>query len=317
MENETDKTKKGINQTKGKTYTDKELRKMARKLRHPAEFPLTVLSVIITLITLAGISYGAIFARANESAIKFLTEYTGFDEKTIALILSLGGDVAVVLMIVLIIKIIYANLTFLGKVVSQEMRASDSVYSDVCQYYKNRAEELGIKNLPPIFLTTSNYKTEVLGVEIRGKNAITVDKAAVIKAEKSDEWLDVEYTICKRVANIFLGHYDLWFQLATFAGRLIPTYKQLFSRAMTYSVDRLVQEMMGEEDAFKAIFTSCYDIEMYKDDMEIREIVENKVRDYSRAERLSKFGANLMSDKPIAPYRLQALLDQDKPGRLL
>ena len=317
MEKETEKTKKGIQQTKGYTYTENELKKMLRKLRHPAEIPLTVLSVIITLIIFAGLSYGAIFVRANGAAISFLTKHTGIKEKMLSTILSIGGDGVIILLVVLIIRIIYANLTFLGKVVSQEMRASDSVYSDICQYYRNRAEELGIKNLPQLFFTTSDYKTELLGVEIRGKNAITVDKAAVVKAEKSDDWLDVEYTICRRVARIFLGHYDLWFQLATFAGRLIPAYRELFSRAMTYSTDRVVQKIMGDEDALKAIFTSSYDIDRYREDIEISEIIENKVKDYSKAERLSKFGANLMSDKPIMPYRLQALIDKDKPGQLL
>ena len=299
-----------------KRYTVQELRQMMKGARHPAEIPLTILSVLFTLITFAAISYASVFARSSESAMEFLKEMVELDEETIQFILRFGGDIVAILVVVLILRIVYENLTFLGKVVSRDMRAEDSRVEELSRHFQSRARELGIRNLPELFITGSDYETKVLGVDIRGKNAVTISKAMIAEAEKNGDWNDVEYAVSRRIAHIFLGHYDLWFQLSTLVGKMIPVYRELFSRAMTYSTDRVVSVMMGKEDALYAMFTSCYDVDMYKD-MEIPEIVESKVKDHTRAERLSKAGANLMSDEPIMPYRLLAIIDRSRPGRLL
>lgn len=316
MENAAENLNNETKQVEDTKPTNKELMKTAKKLRHPAEHAMTIVSILFTLFIFAGLAFGPMYVLINKAAMHFFTKHTGLSTKVLSIIFGFGGGVGIILVLVVIVRITYENLTFLGQLKAKEMRASDTVYEDICSYYRERGMELGMEELPPIFLTKSSYQSKFLGVDVRGKNAITLNLADVVNAEKTDDWLNVKYTICRRLARIFLGHYGLGFQVATFMGRLLPFYRQTFSRTMTYSVDRLVQKMMGDEDVLHAILDSCCDISKYKE-TDISKIAESIIKDYSKAESVSKFGANMMADVPILPYRLEALMDKSRPGRVL
>ena len=297
------------------SFSAKEIADRLKNARHKADIPLTVLAVLITLGLLAFLSYAAVTARENEEVLKFLTEVTGFGPQVIQFILRVGGDIALVFMAVLLLKIVEQNITFLGKMLSGEMRLSDSRFSEIKEIYNTWTGACGLKIVPEIFISGSDYKSEVLNVPVRSNKVISIDKKMILAAEKSGDWTEVEYTLARRLAKIYLGYYGLPDQLFTFSVKLIPGLKQLLSRCRTYSVDRVVMALLGPEEAIEQTFCQCYDVDLYRD-LDREAIVDHKLRSFSRAEKLSKFLENAGSETPISPFRLEAMLNPEKDGRL-
>lgn len=297
------------------TVSAKEIAGRLKNVRHKADTSLTVLAVLITLGLLAFLSYAAVTARGNEAVMKFLSEMTGFESRVIQFILRIGGDVALVAMAVLLLEIVKQNITFLGKMLSGEMRLSDSRFSEVKEFYQTWTEACGLKTVPEIFITGESRKSEVLSIPVRTNKVIPIDKKMILAAEKSGDWTEVKYTLARRLANIYLGYYNLPNQLFTFCMKLIPGLKQLFSRCRTYSVDRVIMALMGPEQAIEQTFCQCYDVDLYGD-MDRERIIDHKLQNFSRAEEISKFLENAVSETPISPFRLEAMLNPGKDGRL-
>ena len=297
-------------------FSHDEARKLLKNARHKAEIPLTVLAVVLTVGILAFISYMAVTARGNEEVMEFLTKFTGFEKPIVQFILRAGGDIALAVIVYLLAMLVQQNMTFLGKVLSNEMRLSDSRFSYLKEYYEDCVKACGMKNAPELFIVGTEYQSEVLGVPVRSNNVLAIDKKMILKAEQTGDWGDVEYSVAKRLAKIHLGYCSLPNQMFTFCIKLIPGLKQLFSRCRTYSIDRVVMALLGREKAFENVFCECYDVDLYRD-LDRKEIIDNKTKSLSRAEEVSKSLENFGSEAPIAPYRLKAMLDTETDGRLL
>lgn len=296
-------------------FSPEKVREKLKSARHKADIPLTILAVLVTLGALALVSWVAVTARDNESALNTLVEVTGMGKDLVQAILRYGGDIAIAVILYLIAKITAANITFLGKMLSNEMRLTDSRFAYIKDYYRTRAEACGMKKIPELFITGTSYETEVMKVKVRSNKAITIDKKMLLKAEQTGDWQDVEYDVCKRLARIYLGYYDLANQVFTFTAKLIPGLKELLNRCRVYSTDRVVMALMGEEAAVESVFLQCYDSELYKD-LDREAIVRRKLENHTRAEDLSKWLENAVSETPVSPYRLIAMLDTKTDGRL-
>ena len=296
-------------------FSAEEAGDLVKKARHGADIPLTILAVLITVALLVLISWMAVTARDNEEALKTLVELTGLDKELVHSLLRFGGDFAIAFILYLIARITEVNITFLGKMLSKEMRLTDSRFAVIKDFYKARAEACGMKKIPELFISGTDYDSEVLKVEVRSNKAIAIDKKMLLKAEQTGNWQEVEYTICKRLARIYLGYYSLPNQVFTFAVKKIPGIKELLSRCRTYSTDRVVMALLGEKDAVKYVFRQCYDVELYRD-LDKESIIRRKLENHTKAENLSKWLENAVSATPVSPYRLIAMLDTSKDGRL-
>ena len=112
------------------------------------------------------------------------------------------------------------------------------------ELFKKYCELLDIKT-PILFLNNSVYDSSIFNVKIRGEKAIGISTKAYQEAALYKDYHLFNYQVCSTLGDIYLGHYNVVFQLLTFWPKVIPFYKRLYSRTLCYSTDRVAQILIG------------------------------------------------------------------------
>lgn len=79
------------------------------------------------------------------------------------------------------------------------------------------------------------------------------------------------------------------FTLFTFVGKLIPIFNNAYERSIVYSVDNIVEKLIGEEATLKGIYSTFYNDRLYEKDTNFTKIVEDKIKTVNSSESIGRF----------------------------
>lgn len=85
---------------------------------------------------------------------------------------------------------------------------------------------------------------------------------------------------------------------------------------LLYSVDNVVEQLIGEEDTLKGIYSTFYNNRLYEKDTDFEKIVKDKIKTANKSKSIGRFLENLFSNDPLPSYRMEAILGKNKTGRL-
>lgn len=287
------------------------------KIRHPAEKRLKIISILISLAFFSAVSFLCVEATINDEAVNTLMQLLGTDSKTVGFLIKFGSWGLEIVLIVFSINLIYINKVFIGKSSVKFSRLIDSKYKDINDIVIDYCNRLKIKNIPVVYIETSPIDSSLLGVNIRSEDAFSIPSKYLLESNRTNDISFVEYLIARHIGHIYLRHNNLFTTVFTFTGRIIPFFGNLYERAMCYSIDNVVEYLIGTEKTLEGIFNTYYDKTMYNDDVDVNEIIEDKIRSENKSERLGRFLENINSEESLPVFRLEALLDRSKPGRLI
>ena len=289
---------------------------LLKKIRHPAETPLTVIATLITVGAYFFVSYLCINAATDDDKIAELTKLLGTDNVTVKSLIKFGNWAIVIIIIFIILNLIYIDKSYIGKSSVKSVRLKDSKYSSLCDAIAQCCEKLGIKKVPIAYIESAPIDSSFLGIKIRSNDAISIKDSELRNAEKTNDFSRVEYLIARSLAKIYLGHNSIWANVFTFISKLTPGFNSLYERVMCYSVDNVVKYLIGKEAALKGVFDTYYGNELYDDTADMEKIIKDKIRAENKSESFGRFLENVFADKPLPNYRLEALIYDNKNGKL-
>lgn len=314
--------KKGINKIDKRTIEEKEeiIKPLTKKeidsCIHPAEAPLTAFAVLFTLGLNGFIAYLAYEALNDPDVVDYMIEFTEFDREFVNFLVKTGGYAIVVLYITLLIMIIYKNSSYSTKSDIENIKVKDYSSPKLNGLVDDYCKRLGLKKAPEVYVNVKYTDSSIFGVKIRGSGAVGVSNAIFNSAIRYENSAQYRFVIASMLAEIKLDHYNLFYQVFTFGFRLIPFFGKLYSRTLSYSVDRLAQKIVGDEIALKGAFEQIYNNFYFSYD-DILTFIENKKKSMTYYDKISVFITNITSEYPLPVYRLSAFLEKDKPGRIL
>lgn len=298
-----------------KSSSNTKGRSLARSARHSAEIPLVVFSALLTvLFYILSISLSVLVDESSFAA-EFLRMLFNIPKNISGVVLQWAFLIIFLFLLYNTILLIYYNLSYKGMCYSHSVKLPESRYKKLNELYLDLAEKAGIENPPPVFIASEDKTRTIIGISVWSSRAICIDDDVVRSAMETGDTRDVEYSLLRKLAAISLGHFSFSFQFLTLCLKYIPVLRGLLYRSMCYSVDRFVSLVLGNEYIIRNIIETSYDLDSYENDAEA--FAELRRSCISKDERFASTAENLADNTPVPIFRIEALLNNSRSGRLL
>ncbi len=289
----------------------KEQKELLKKCRHRAEIPFTIGAVLLTVLFVVLVVFLVrSVGQENSWAEDFLMNRLEYGEEEISFAVKCGKYLLIVIVIILVLKLTWELFKNAGIAMVNDIPVEEDFCPEIFAEYRQHCERLGIKNIPRLLLATDTGNLEDTGIRIKSNRYLRMDLYNI----GYDDSI-TRFDIVHDLADIAYRHYDYPILIATVVARWLPPVKNLYSRIMCYSSDRLTAELMGKEECITGLLRK-YLQSAYEEDK--REEYINRLKiELTPAERLSAVLNNLSTDTPSYQYRLQAILKDDNRGRVI
>lgn len=292
----------------------RRIHKVIKEARHPKENLIIAIAIIITLTIYGLLTYALIFASNDGEIVNRIMSFLGARSRAIKLCITIGGPAIFLIIVVLLIMLSKASITYIGEVSSENPRLEDTKYKEVLDIYNNLIKELEIVK-PPLVYVADKYDPSYLGVTICSDKVLCISRSTISYAYKHNDFSEVKNELVRKLARIYLGYYYIPAIMISFVAKLIKPFNNLCERSFCYSIDKFTSIVLGKEETIKQIFFSYYD----EDDFEIEDfnkLVEKVSTNVDSYERDGRIYNNRTNCTPPVVYRLDALI-HDKPGKLI
>ena len=289
----------------------KEQKELLKKCRHKAEMPFTIGAILLTVLLVALVIF--LFRSVggeNPWAEEFLMNELEFGEKEIEFALKCGNFLLIVIVAVLVLKLTWELFKNAGIAMVNDIPVDEEACPELFAEYRQHCERLGIRNVPRLMLAADTGNLEDTGIKLKSNRYLRTDLFGIGYDDSM-----TRFDIVHDLADIAYRHYDYPILIATIAARWLPIVKNLYSRVMCYSSDRLAAELMGREECITALLRKYLNAAYDEDQRE--EYVKRLDRELTPIERVSAVLNNLSTDTPSYLYRLQALVRDDNRGRII
>ena len=290
-----------------------ELNQLRRRCRHKAEIPLIILSVIITAFTMYILVYYGIIAEESPEAIQAISNVLGCDLQTADHLLDFRVYIAVVLLVLIPGKFLWAFYRDKGKAMAWEVPINDRQYGFIMNIWQEYADQLGLKESPAIYASTGSL-IQLKNISVQNLNILRISPIMLRSGPEDDG--KIRFVVAREAAAMFLRYQNPLMPFLLTCSNWIPLLNSCINRAICYSVDRIVRELLGDEEAVQGLIKSIIspylhsttDFDAYVSDL-------NACRRFR--DRLVIFIENLRSEEPVPQYRIAAMTDPEKKdGRL-
>jgi Zn-dependent protease with chaperone function len=261
------------------------------RLRNPYEIPLYIFSVLVNLLIIALILYGALLlgylnALAGEPLSGPLVD--AIRVAFVALLLLVPG------------LVVYRQLTRAG-IRGSAVRLSRRQFPDIYAVKEDFARRLGLKRDPEIYLMSGNGVLNAFAASTFGYDFVVIHSELFSNTyEKNKDAL--AFIIGHELGHLRLGHTRLWYQLSTAYVDRLPLLAGFLSRVREFSCDRHGAYLAPQgEEGLVLLAAGRY---VYKQ-VDIDELLE-------QARRFRGFWpavAQLPQSHPFAVRRIRALYD--------
>lgn len=296
-------------------YDDKTIKILLKNARYKGEYFLNIVSIFLTLLISYLLIYACYNLRANPLIADAVSDYIGISHEFIEYLSVFNSFAIIILFLSIIVAICFYNTSYRIKAGFRNFSIDVMPDKQSFYLYERYCNLLGI-NMPTLFLNSNVYDSSIFGVKIRGTKAIGISTKAYLDIIRRNDYHAFNYQVTSTLGSIYLGHYDLWFQLLTFWARLIPFYKKMYSRALSYSTDRVAQILMGTNPLIIAIARETSGMDIFTDEM-AEELLNPKDFNMTRFEKSVAFLYDWISEYPLAYFRLSKILENDDKDKEL
>ena len=293
----------------------KRINEVIGKARHPAEIPMTVVAIVITVAVYGLLTYALVFGASDVAVISKIMSFLGAKSRAIDFCIRVGGPAIFVVLLFLLGKLVMASVSYVGEVSTENPRLDDTKYDEVKKIYSDFISELEIAKAPVVYVG-DHKDPSYLGVTICSEKVICLSQRTITNAYKSEDFSEVRDELVRKLARIYLGHYYIPMVVFSYVARLLPIFHSICERILCYSVDGFSKEVLGKEEVISKLFYDNYDGDNYSEEDDINEIVKKTIKNVSSYEKNGRAYNNFFSSEPPVIYRLDALVN-DKPGKVL
>jgi Zn-dependent protease with chaperone function len=261
------------------------------RLRNPYEIPLYIFSVLVNLLIIGFILYGALLlgyvnALAGEPLSGPVVD--AIRVAFVALLLLVPG------------LVVYRQLTRAG-IRGSAVRLSRQQFPDIYAVKEDFVRKLGLKRDPEIYLMSGNGVLNAFAASTFGYDFVVIHSELFSNTyEKNKDAL--AFIIGHELGHVRLGHTRLWYQLSTSYVDRVPLLGKFLSRAREYSCDRHGAYLAPQgEEGLVLLAAGRY---VYKE-VDVEELLE-------QARRFRGFWpavAQLPQSHPFVVRRIRALYD--------
>lgn len=294
----------------------KEQKESLKKCRHRMEIPFTVAAVVITLIVAALIVFLFRSAGKDQQAEKILVEQLAYERIDIEFAKKCGEYLLIAVVLFLFLKLLWELFKNAGIAMVNDIPFEKEHDPQIYEEYLRYCEMLGIREPPKFLLALQTGNLESDGITIKSERYLRVKLATlgIAKATRNQDILRFE--VLHDLAHIAYHHYHYALLIPTVTARWLPFARNIYSRIMCYSADRLTAELMGRDECISVLLgnymLSAYDPQ-YREEY-IKRLKEQKL---TLTERVSAALHNLTTETPSYPDRLRALLSDRNNGRII
>jgi Zn-dependent protease with chaperone function len=260
-------------------------------LRNPYEIPLYILSVLVNLLIIAFILFGALF-------LGLLNVLAGEPLSGPLVDVIRVGFVALLLLVPALV--VYRQLTRAG-IRGSAVKLSRRQFPDIYAVKDDFARRLDLRRDPEIYLMSGNGVLNAFAASTFGYDFIVIHSELFSNTyEKNKDAL--AFIVGHELGHLRLGHTRLWYQLSTAYVDRVPLLAGFLSRAREFSCDRHGAYLAPQgEEGLVLLAAGRY---VYKQ-VDIDELLE-------QARRFRGFWpvmAQLPQSHPFAVRRIRALYD--------
>jgi Zn-dependent protease with chaperone function len=261
------------------------------RLRNPYEIPLYIFSVLVNLLIIALILYGALL-------LGYLNALAG--EPLSGPMVDAIRVAFVALLLLVPTLVVYRQLTRAG-IRGSAVRLSRRQFPDIYAVKDDFARRLRLKRDPEVYLMSGNGVLNAFAASTFGYDFIVIHSELFSNTyEKNKDAL--AFIIGHELGHLRLGHTRLWYQLSTAYVDRVPLLGGFLSRAREFSCDRHGAYLAPQgEEGLVLLAAGRY---VYKQ-VDVEELLE-------QARRFRGFWptvAQLPQSHPFAVRRIRILYD--------
>ncbi len=261
------------------------------RLRNPYEIPLYIISVLVNLLIIALILYGALF-------LGVLNALAG--EPLSGPLVDVIQVAFFALLLLVPALVIYRQLTRAG-IRGSAVKLSRRQFPDIYAVMEDFARRLRLKRDPEIYLMSGNGVLNAFAASTFGYDFVVIHSELFSNTyERNKDAL--AFIIGHELGHLRLGHTRLWYQLSTAYVDRVPLLAGFLSRAREFSCDRHGAYLAPQGEEGLVLLTAGRYV--YKQ-VEIDELLE-------QARRFRGFWpvvAQLPQSHPFSVRRIRVLYD--------
>ena len=276
-----------------------------RGLRHPAEIPLLIASVLTTLM-----GYGSWFILVSWLASS--SDATGVEAEARSLFLD-GGTLSQVLLVIplfpLLVWIIRAFLY--AQLRASSVQMSPTQFPEGYRMVVEAAREFGLRRVPDAYVVLGNGQLNAFASGHGYRRFVAVNSDLFEIGGQARDREALRFVIGHEVGHLAAGHVS-YFRLAfSQLVSYVPFLGQAFSRAQEYTADNhgFAYAPQGVAGAMGVLSGGKY--------------LGAEVNTHALADRATRekgfwlHMSNWLSTHPINTWRAHALRDRSRPGRIM
>ena len=276
-----------------------------RGLRHPAEIPLLIASVLTTLM-----GYGSWFILVSWLASS--SDATGVEAEARSLFLD-GGTLSQVLLVIplfpLLVWIIRAFLY--AQLRASSVQMSPTQFPEGYRMVVEAAREFGLRRVPDAYVVLGNGQLNAFASGHGYRRFVAVNSDLFEIGGQARDREALRFVIGHEVGHLAAGHVS-YFRLAfSQLVSYVPFLGQAFSRAQEYTADNhgYSYAPQGVAGAMGVLSGGKY--------------LGAEVNTHALADRATRekgfwlHMSNWLSTHPINTWRAHALRDRSRPGRIM
>ena len=287
--------------------TTKELLKHAR---YKGEVIFNIISIILSFFVDLAIIYVSYELRTNPNISKTIADFTGIDIAFIKFLSIFNSYAIIVIMLGCCILMMFYNYSYATKAKFINLSIDELPNCKCLDLYNKYCDMLDITEKPVLFFNNKIFDSTILGVKIRGKKAIGINAKAFQDVSFFNDYHSFNYQVCSTLGSIYLGHYDLLFQLFTFWARLIPFYNKAYSQALCYSTDRVAQILSGTTPLVTSICRETSGLAVLNDEL-IESIITLDELEMTKLEKRIATLYGAIEEYPLPYSRITKILNND------
>lgn len=308
--------------------TPEDVRSEIKRTRHKAELPLYATTIILGIITLIVIW---IFAFKDSGALDQIKEILVANNITDAspefnqVLLVCVGFVSLIggigCLLYYVISYLFGYYKLYADEMSYGIRVSEKNFPELYAYVKEFTRLLGLKKEPEVYIQSTG-RVNAFACWVPGKYYVQINAEVLDLAYMEHKDIEtVAFIMAHEFGHVYFHHVHMLYKIwTTFVG-FVPVIGSslilpLYSRSKEYSADRVAQALMSgsKEDGMMLLLAGRH-LYKYSD---IHDYLEMINKNHNFLERIARFITNLVVDHPVMPFRVAAIMDENKKsGRLI
>lgn len=260
-----------------------------QKLRHPAEIPLFIICLLVSIFIYATLMMGPILYP---------------DE--------IGSEYLLVIPAAIIFLSFVSGQTY-GGMMANAIKLSEKQFPELYEIIKRLSNELNLNEVPEVFLIQEGGLLNAFATRLYFRRNYVVFYADIVEvAYREGDFNSLEFIIAHELAHIRAGHVTLLYNLAIFPIAFIPVLKNILwtalSRAREYTSDRIAIRIapLGK----KGLIVLSAGEHLYKNVNYDEYLEATKV-----PEGFWIWSTNLLSTHPALLRRVRAV-NEGRPGKI-